>query len=481
MTDIVIPLWDGVDTTDIIGERIFNAVAETIALKSNTVALDASDIYPFNSSFVGLNAVGSPTAVGTPSIDNTVFKLGTGSAKFVGDGGIKYGTRVIPAGFGDYSVMGWLRSDLSNSINTFVAQYSNNENTGRVFGLYVSNTGSIRLADRGALTGDGLADFWPSADGLILANTFYHISLVFDGTARTAVLKINDAPVAWIKAPNVLFNLLYTGTPETTIGMITPTGNRPLVGYTDELILMPRKLTDAEITENYNGGAGKEVTLYPDTSPSPVSIWTATGLGTVDMSTFRTPENNNTGDAGSVKYQYAFNGSALNGTWLTQAQMQALGIITITDAVNSVKFVAQYISDGSQKTTTRAFATIEFTPTVGGSQADPSDVRFNTVYNDGALTGTAHMVTAPDTREGVLTDDTVGTLAVAGPTNVRRAIPTDDTVGVYDPADPTLYAQNQQYGANGTEFTGSKTVTQFETPVEIILEDPEIIIYEGCD
>lgn len=115
---------------------------------------------------------------------------------------------------------------------------------------------------------------------------------------------------------------------------------------------------------------------YPTTSPSPAEQWNSLPLDSVvNMSTIRIPEVMNSVDGGSVEYQYAVGGQdvgggedALNGTWLTQTELKAEANPTITDATNSFKIVPQYISDGTQKTTSQSFAIVdvEFPEAVGG-------------------------------------------------------------------------------------------------------------------
>lgn len=53
--------------------------------------------------------------------------------------------------------------------------------------------------------------------------------------------------------------------------------------------------------------------------------------------------------------------------------------------------------------------------------------------------------------------------------------------GNYVPADEDRHALGDSYGSNGTEFTGTKALTPFNLPVDVILEDSEILIFEGCE
>ena len=140
--------------------------------------------------------------------------------------------------------------------------------------------------------------------------------------------------------------------------------------------------------------------------------------------------------------------------------------------------------------------------TLTGTAAIPgaSDVRDGVAVD--ATTGTAAIPGAPDVRDGVDTDATTGTLIVPSPSDVRLAVPTDDTIGTaaipvasdvrlnvptddtvgnYVPADKDKHQLGDSYGSLGTEFTGTKALTSFQLPVDVILEDEEILIFEGCD
>ncbi len=110
-----------------------------------------------------------------------------------------------------------------------------------------------------------------------------------------------------------------------------------------------------------------------------------------------------------------------------------------------------------------------------------SNVRFGVDYDGGDLTGAAFIPVDEDTREGTPVDDGVGTLAVPPPSDVRFAIPTDDTVGNYVPADEGRHSLGDSYGSLGTEFTGTKALTSFDLSVDVVLEDSEILVFEGSE
>ena len=122
--------------------------------------------------------------------------------------------------------------------------------------------------------------------------------------------------------------------------------------------------------------------------------------------------------------------------------------------------------------------------TIAGAVCDyaaASDLRLGVEQDFGNITGTAAIPAKADTRKDTPVDDGVGTLAVAPASDVRENVPTDATVGNYVPAIEDNHALGDSYGSNGTEFTGKKALTPFKLPVDVILEDSEILVFEGAE
>ncbi len=222
---------------------------------------------------------------------------------------------------------------------------------------------------------------------------------------------------------------------------------------------------------------------YSQVSPVATSPWFAIDQDTLDAVTSILLQLILEGTA-TIKFRVALNGDALAGSFLTPAQLlAALNGQSITDHANSMQLEAQFNSNGTDQalllvpqTKAEADAVIP-----SGSQAAIEDVRNGTIYNDGALTGTAFIPAKSDTRKDTPVDDGVGTLAVVPASDVRLDVPTDDTVGNYVPAIEARHALGDSYGSNGTEFTGTKALTPFRLPVDVILEDSEILVFEGAE
>lgn len=95
---------------------------------------------------------------------------------------------------------------------------------------------------------------------------------------------------------------------------------------------------------------------YSSSSPTATSPWIAISGNSIATGTpFDISENTRTlarmfASAGTIKYQYALNYGAWNGSWLTKAQLNAaLVSAVITDHTNSLRLKAQFISDGTQE------------------------------------------------------------------------------------------------------------------------------------
>ena len=125
---------------------------------------------------------------------------------------------------------------------------------------------------------------------------------------------------------------------------------------------------------------------------------------------------------------------------------------------SSIVYADVKILDGArQYLAGQAYINGEAVPAI--DHAAESDVRFDTIYDNGNLTGSAHIPIKSD---------------------VRELVPVDNTVGNYVPADEDRHQLGDSYGSLGAEFTGTRALTSYQLPQEVILEDEEIIIFEEC-
>jgi hypothetical protein len=110
---------------------------------------------------------------------------------------------------------------------------------------------------------------------------------------------------------------------------------------------------------------------YASSSPAAESPWIAIDETGLDASPINIYENKIAAllglSTGSIKYQYALNAGAYNGSWLTLAQLQAaLADAEITNHTQSLRLKAQFISDGAQA------ADMDAASSVGASGIDTS-------------------------------------------------------------------------------------------------------------
>ena len=335
--------------------------------------------------------------------------------------------------------------------------------------LYIDNTGSFVSWDGSAWQAGSGATFslpnFPHTLGKFQLQSFDDSGtmkwkiFVYDSDD---ILRFTTTPVAWsaTRQPtsgNILWG--FFGSPRTNV-LFDSTNIYSVIRWSTNALLN-----------------------YSDASPVATSPWFAIDQNTLDAVTAillqLILENTST-----IKFQWALNNGAFNGSFLTPAQLLAALVgQTITDHTDSMRLMAQFNSNGADQALllvpqTKAEAS---GISAGGSQADIADVRNGTIYNDGALTGTAFIPAKSDTRKDTPVDDGVGTLAVVPASDTRDGVPTDDTVGNYEPAIEANHALGDSYGSFGTEFTGTKALTPFKLPVEVILEDSEILVFEGAE
>lgn len=294
-----------------------------------------------------------------------------------------------------------------------------------------------------------------------------------------------------------------------TLGAARSTGTiiDALNGKMQNIVILKRVLTASERTAFINSSFGihiEDMRGLPTSSPVATSPQMAIDQNTFDAVVAILFQLILEGSA-SILFQYNLSDGGFNGSFLTPAQLlAALVSQPIVDHEDSIQFMAQFNSNGNDDAGILLPQTKAEAEGIsgGGSQAAIADVRLGTTYNDGALTGTlavpadadvrsgiavdagagtAGIPGAEDVRVGVDTDATVGTAAIPIADNVRLNVPTDDTVGNYVPANEDRHALGDSYGSNGTEFTGTKALTSFQLPVDVILEDEENLVFEGCE
>jgi hypothetical protein len=336
---ITVPLWDGVGTSELVGQRVFESVAGEIAL-AGTLTDDFDD----------------------SSLDSTCW-----SAKTSGGGTVAETTQLDLDGSAPADASALLYtlnpSDLRSREGEYKTRFKLNSapTDAFVFGLFQKSGEPVPGTWNSPQTGySGPHAYRRSSDGkmvfryidtneiLVYLDSSFSLAagatfvLIFEmsGPALRFVLKNAGETVTYVTTPWVNWSDCYDD------------GNEDWIYLGD--MLTPSNYIDMSIYQ------ADFLRAYAADSPSPGEQWKGLPVSSiVDMSTIRIPELINSGDAGSIRYQYAKNGGTLNGAWLTQAQLRAEADVTVTNASKSIKIVPQYISDGTQKATSQAHAHVE--------------------------------------------------------------------------------------------------------------------------
>lgn len=368
---VMVPLWDGTPSADLIGQRNFEGTAEEITLAPQDIHANTKLLLNFN------GANGSYDFVDSSPTPKKVFPhatpaggdfptISTAQSKFGGSSGL-LGTSqkflMVEAstdwdlGNSPFTMQWWeyrtaaasyapvLVRDPITAVVSFLAGYyssgnlqfyaSSDNSTWGIASGKAMGTAILNAWTHYAVTRDVSHNFYTFQNG-VQKDTWNPGSLSFGVTTRPLSIgqwgnSVSDTYVGYLDTVSII-----KGTCLWTAGFTPPTTQ---YGY------------------------------YPSTSPSPTTTpWTALGIGdVVDMSTIRIPELVNVGDAGSIQYQYASNGGALNGSWLTLTQLRAVSDITITDATSSFKIVPRYNSNNYQKATSQMFAIVDVVTEAAGS------------------------------------------------------------------------------------------------------------------
>jgi hypothetical protein len=380
MPEITIDIWDGNDTVYIVGERTFASIDETVSLgtggtiDNNTKLLLHMDGSSGSTVFTdsATPSKGNATVVGGAQVDvSPTEPWGTNNGMLLLNGTSDYiyfdDSADWEYGSGDFVLEGWVSSTNTPAFMAIVGQHGANfPNVGATLNVIANR---LRMAI-GDTAGTGYALNYTAPAGDVADGNLNHTALVRSG--ENFKLFLNGSQVG---STQIFSGTINPGADaKMTIGVLRHAGPTGFFdGWIDEVRVS--KGTDRGWSNGFTPPTRPYG--YSTASPSPGDTWTALPVGTIiDMSTIRIPENNNTGDAGSVKYQWAANSGALNGVWLTQTSLQAVSDITVTDATQSIKIVGQYISNSIEKTTTRAFATADATFPTGNGGAYTSKSGF---------------------------------------------------------------------------------------------------------
>jgi hypothetical protein len=361
---VKIPFWNGNDTPDIIGQRIFNAIAEELTL--NAINTQISD--NFDNSSLDTNSFGTSLAGDGSITETTSLAINTPAAN---DAAIIYYKNILnPRATRNWTVKWKMHAvSMGTSGQIFFCLYQDadvpsvgaatvlgtkvfaymTQNVNGTMNFHYYNTGGTRYFYNGSSWTTSASNAYTGTVG-----TTYVLSFQVNGTNLIFTVKNSDESSTLKTASIALTSLLAESG-----NLYAVCGDVANNAWNAEMII-----------HNF-----AHLQIYSQLSPSPTGVWTPLPVGTVlDMSTIRIPEIMNSGDAGTLKYKYAVNNGAFS-SFLTQSVLQAESDPTITDATNSIQIVPQLISTGTQKTTCQTFALAEVTPPVAGGGIAATQIR----------------------------------------------------------------------------------------------------------
>jgi hypothetical protein len=333
-----VPLWDGVDSAKLVGQRIFQSVAEEIALAGT--AEDYFNNSSIDSDLWSVKTAGGGTVIETTQVDCDGF-TGTDACALV----FKKTPTNLRTSPGTYKIRFKHNAAATDTSVFTICQNATEPEPG------IWNSTEAGYGGPHALRRD--------SDGKLLFR-YYNLSqtLVYHDSVATVV---GTTYVLIFETTATQWRFILKDEGETTT-----LKECAWVNWSDtyddgkkDWIYISDMLTDYNYPDLsfYYASFTRE---YPTDSPSPGEQWESLPASSIiDMSTIRIPELMNSGDAGSIKFQYAKNGGALNGTWLTQEQLRAKADITVTDESESIKIVPQFISNGTEKATSAAYALVD--------------------------------------------------------------------------------------------------------------------------
>jgi hypothetical protein len=341
---IKVPLWDGADSAKLVGQRIFESVAEEIALKG--VESDDFSDSSLDGDLWSAKTAGNGTVVETTQLDCDGAAHTDVSALVYKKNPSNFRSRA-----GDFKTRFCYNTFPSDGFLFSTTQKSTEPSPGTWDSANVGKLGPhiyYRNSD-----GKLVFRYYNSSEQLVYLDN-HPISAATTYTLIFEVRYLHN-PGAWAWR-FILKNTDESSTLKTCVWILWSNCydyNDPHWIYLGDLFSDFNWVDLSFYYANY-------LSEYPTDSPTPGGQWESLPASSiVDMSTIRIPELMNTSDAGSIKYKYAVNGGALSDTWLTQAQLRAEADVKITDSAQSIKIVPQYISNGTQKATSQAYALVD--------------------------------------------------------------------------------------------------------------------------
>lgn len=166
----------------------------------------------------------------------------------------------------------WILLDTKGNGERFVNKGEGNAATANVNAFSVGLDGSADQKGRfRCYVGDGTTEGTVTTDAAFPTGVRKHMVCTWDGTTMKMYLD-NVLQTATASLSGTMPNINDTTYP-FTLGMRifnTTTKDLFMDGQLDEIVLWSRAITEAEISQLYNGGTGREVSAWPNPRRSPI-------------------------------------------------------------------------------------------------------------------------------------------------------------------------------------------------------------------
>lgn len=205
---------------------------------------DISFLAHMNNSYVDSSGVGdAPTETGNPAFDASNKIVGSHAGDLDGDDSVHWGNKSAYNAVGAWSAGLWFRPTTISGIHMVVSKGG------------ASDGWAIYFYSNGFLTFAGGASFELGIASAVNLNTWHNVVVTKSAGGGSSVYEIYLDSVSGGTTTKAEFS---SASP-LTFGDGGTGGAVPLIGQGDEMVVWNHELTQGEINEFYNGGAGVEV------------------------------------------------------------------------------------------------------------------------------------------------------------------------------------------------------------------------------
>ena len=356
---ILIPLSDQVDTSFIEHKNVFESEGDRIALDlpsridGTKLLMNFEGKADESTDFTGIDLSDSRHDIGvnaTAQIDSAYSQDGTSSLLVDGNSDwiSVFMSDDFDFGNGDFCIELYHRPSSSVTNNAIF-----------ISGVTTSSAYNVLLYTKHTAAGGNMAAFLIGDDSTqypLLGDTAHTLNV----WQHIAVFRIGNT-VYMSKDGTIVASVDVTGVTLRTPTSPLDIGRGGANEYAGNIDMV--RIVKGDGVYSSGGFIPPSSFLYPISSPSPATVWTAISVGAeIDMSTakcwmFKDGVIQAAGNT-DIKFKYAINNGSLSAS-KTLTELRAESDPTVTDALNSFKAVGVYASDGSYESMSSAWLEVD--------------------------------------------------------------------------------------------------------------------------